>query len=237
MYGYQDSNEVAPGSSGGKFGLNSQVFVTKFEHNPNAGAGGAAQDAIDLTVQVGEREYRKRFFPVSKVYAPKGGGEITDTNSQEYKDGLKKEVALLNGALTDVVRCFVSEEDLKAALTTPIASFKDYAEVLQRLVTSTPNWNTIPVDVFLCYQWTISGDNEITYLELPKNVKHGSFIVKSQGAGFKPVAGGSIKYTNEVGTEHPFKRSEWFATSAFGKQTDLNPTPQAGGAGGTDSGW
>jgi len=84
MYGYQDSSEVASGSGGGKFGLNSGVFITKFEYNPNAGAGGAAGDGIDLTVQVGEKEYRKRFFPVSKVYAPKGGGEITDTNSEEY---------------------------------------------------------------------------------------------------------------------------------------------------------
>ena len=90
MYGYQDSGELAPGKQGGKFGLNTGAFITKFEFNSNAGKDGAAGDAIDLTVQVGEREYRHRFFPITKVFA-KEGGEITDVNSNAYKEALKKE--------------------------------------------------------------------------------------------------------------------------------------------------
>ena len=30
MYGYQDSGDLAPGKQGGKFGLNTGAFVTKF---------------------------------------------------------------------------------------------------------------------------------------------------------------------------------------------------------------
>lgn len=221
MYGYQDSNDLGPGKASGKFGLNTGAFVTKFEYNPNSGTDGAEGDAIDFTVQIGEREYRRRFFPVGKVYA-KGGGEITDTNSEEYKEALSKEVALLNGTLSHIVTCFVSEEDIKQALSAPIASFKDYAQVLERLVKSTPNWDKTPVDVFLHYQWTIKGDNDKTYLELPKNVKHGIFVTKSQGAGFSEVEGDSIKYANEAGTTHPFKRSGWYKDSAFANQTSLN---------------
>ena len=56
MYGYQDSGDLAPGKQGGKFGLNTGAFVTKFEYNANSGKDGAAGDAIDFTVQVGERE-------------------------------------------------------------------------------------------------------------------------------------------------------------------------------------
>ena len=48
MYGYQDSGDLAPGKQGGKFGLNTGAFVTKFEYNANSGKDGAAGDAIDL---------------------------------------------------------------------------------------------------------------------------------------------------------------------------------------------
>ena len=134
MYGYKDSNDVAPGAQGGKFGLNTGAHITKFEYNANAGAGGAAQDALDLTIQVGEREYRKRFFPISKVYAKGDGGEITDTNSEEYKIRFKEEAELFNATVSDIVKVFVGEEDLKAALSTPMSSFADFARVVTRLV-------------------------------------------------------------------------------------------------------
>lgn len=229
MYGYTDSESLAPGKQGGKFGLNSGAHVTKFEYNPNAGAGGAQQDAIDFTVQIDAREYRLRFFPVSKVYA-KEGGEITDTTSDEYKEALKKETAQLSATLSDIVKCFVDEATLKTALATPIASFKNYAEILQRLVQSTPSWHMVPVDVFLQYQWKPSGDNDKTYLELPKNVKHGLFITKSLGQDYKEVrTNTSLSYVNDLGDKHPFKRGEWFLGSAYANPVDLS-SGNSGGA-------
>ena len=221
MYGYQDSGDLAPGKQGGKFGLNTGAFVTKFEFNANAGKDGAAGDAIDLTVQVGEREYRHRFFPITKVFA-KEGGEITDVSSEEYKEAFKKEVDQFNAVISDVVKCFVSQEDLKTALATPIPTFKDFANIVTRLVQSTPNWQKKPVDVFLQYQWAPTGDNDKTYLELPKNVKHGAFIVASQGEGFKEEkTSTSLKYVREDGEVHPFKRGEWFLESPFASQINL----------------
>lgn len=230
MYGYQNSEDLAPGKQGGKFGLNTGKVV-KFEYNPNAGAGGAAQDAIDLTVQVGEKEFRHRFFPVTKAYS-KEGGEITDTNSAEYKEAIEKETNQLNAVLTDVVKIFVDDATLRAALATPISSFKNYAEILQRLVQSAPNWQETPVDVFLQYQWKPSGDNNRTFLELPKNVKHGIFITKSLGEGFKEVkTSTSLTYVNEAGVKHPFKRGEWYLASNYANPVILEetPTPNMGG--------
>ena len=221
MYGYQDSGELVPGKQGGKFGLNTGAFITKFEFNSNAGKDGAAGDAIDLTVQVGEREYRHRFFPITKVFA-KEGGEITDVNSNAYKEALKKELDQFNAVIADIVACFIPREDLKAALATPIPTFKDYANIVTRLVQSTPNWQKKPVDVFLQYQWAPTGDNDKTYLELPKNVKQGSFLIASQGEGFKEEkTATSLKYVKEDGTVHPFKRGEWFLESAFANQVNL----------------
>ena len=221
MYGYQDSGDLAPGKQGGKFGLNTGAFVTKFEFNPNAGKDNAAAEAIDFTVQVGEREYRHRFFPITKVFA-KEGGEITDVSSEAYKEAFKKELDQFNAVIGDIVACFVSREDLKTALAIPIPSFKDFANIVTRLVQATPNWQKKPVDVFLQYQWSPSGDNDKTYLELPKNVKHGSFIVASEGVGFKEIkTPTSLKYVKEDGTEHTFKRGEWFLESAFANQVNL----------------
>jgi hypothetical protein len=239
MYGYQDSGDLTPGKQGGKFGLNTGAFVTKFEFNPNAGKDGAVGDAIDLTVQVGEREYRHRFFPITKVFA-KEGGEITDVSSDAYKEALKKELDQFNAVIADVVACFIPREDLKAALATPIPTFKDYANIVTRLVQATPNWQKKPVDVFLQYQWSPSGDNDKTYLELPKNVKHGSFIVASEGVGFKEVkTPTSLKYVKEDGTEHTFKRGEWFLESAFANQINLTggTTMNSANTAGTSASW
>lgn len=221
-YGYQDSSELTPGKQGGRFGLNTGANIIKFEYNPNAGADGAAQDGIDLTVQVGEREYRLRFFPITKAWA-KGGGEITNTNSAEYKESIDEQVSQLNGTLSDIVKCFVDNETLKQALATPINSFKNYAEILQRLVQGTPNWQKQPVDVFLQYQWKPSGNNDKTYLELPKNVKQGTFICKSLGEGFKEDRTAThLRYVTAEGLAHTFKRGEWFLNSAYANQTDLS---------------
>jgi len=221
-YGYQNSTELTPGKQGGKFGLNTGANITKFEYNPNAGADGAAQDGLDFTVQIEEKEYRHRFFPITKAWA-KGGGEITDTNSTEYKTSISEQASQLNGILSDIVKCFIDKEILKQALSVPIKSFKIYAEILQGLVQSTPDWKKIPVDVFLQYQWKISGDNNKTFLELPKNVKQGIFICKSLGKDYKENRTTThLKYINAEGLIHPFKRGEWFLNSAYANQIDIS---------------
>lgn len=241
MYGYQNSDDVTPGAQGGKFGLN-VGYVTKFEYNPNAGADGAQQDAIDLTVQVGEREYRKRFFPVTKVFA-KGGGEITDTTSNDYKEAHEKAVQLLNAELSSIVEAFVEPAQVQQALSVPINTFKDFAQILERLIKSVPNWDKQANDVFLQYQWQPSGENDKTYLQLPGNIKHGTYLVKTLGEGFSEDRTEThLKYVNATsGITHPFKRGEWFVKSAFANQTNLttNTSTEAasmnGGAGA--SGW
>lgn len=237
MYGFE---ETTSNVSGGKFGLNSGVFITKFEYNALGGANGAEQDCIDLTVQVDEKEYRTRFYPVSKVYG-KEGGELTDKNSEDYKEAHKVAIQDLNARLTQVAKCFVSVEDIKAAFATPIANFKDYATILERLVKSVPNWDKVPVDVFLEYQWKPSQGQTRTYLQLPKKIKHGDFICKSKGSGFVENQTGSLKYVNSEGIQHLFKRSEWYMDSpfanAFIESEAGSDVPDLGNTAAGDSGW
>lgn len=226
-YGYQNSEELAPGKQRGKFGLNTGVTITKFEYNPNGGKDGSAQDALDVTVLVQETEYRHRFFPVTKAWL-KGGGENTNVNSSEYKASLAAEHAQLEATLADYVKCFVEEEVLKQALSTPINSFANYARILQGLVQGVPNWNSKPLDVFLRYQWKPTGDNTRTFLTLPSNVKQGIFICPSLGEGYKEDRTSShLRYVNDAGDIHPFKRGEWYLKSAFANPVDLGESPAA----------
>lgn len=234
MYGYKESGDLAPGKQGGKFGLNA-AFVTKFEYNSNAGAGGAVGDAIDFTVQVGEREYRNRLFPVSKVY--KDNNEITDKTSTEYKEAFGKAMELFNAYVSDIVKCFVPAEDLQAALATPIASFEDFAEIVTRLVQSVPNWNKKPVDVFLQYQWAPQGDNDRTFLELPSNVKHGKVITASEGNVTEVKTDSSLTYLKEDGSEHPIKRGTWFLASNFANPINLAQTATINDSANTGATW
>ena len=219
-YGYKDSSEL--GKQGGKFGLNKGAFLTKFEFNPNAGKDGAEQDALETTVQIGDREYRSWYYPINKAFSKKGGGEITDTSSPEYKQSMEEQFTQLSATLSDFVKCFVEEEVLKQALATPIASFRDYAMILQRLVQSTPNWDKRPLDVFLQYQYNVKEGKDRTFLEIPTNVKHGTFICKSvEGTFVENRTSSHLRYITSEGVYHPFKRGEWFVSSPFANLTSF----------------
>lgn len=239
MYGFEDSEKLTPGNQGGKFGLNTGAFLTKFEFNPLAGADGTEGEALDVTVKVGEKEYRHRFFPVGKIYG-KSGGELTDNTTDEYKAEYKKEAALLNATLTDFVKLVVDKETIETAFRTPVSSFKNYAEVLEGLVKSAPNWDKTPIDVFLQYQWKPKGDNTVTFLEMPKNIKHGLFVVKSTGDKWtEQLSETSLGYVNEAGNKHPFKRGSWYLGSDFANRVSLEEDTASSDnpAAGTAAGW
>lgn len=242
MYGYQNSAELENSSennqSGFNFGLNTGATITKFEFNANGGVDNTPQECIEITVKVGEREFRNKFFPITRAWT-KDRQEITDTTSEEYIQGITLQTVAQNAVLTQYAQCFVNDATLQQAFKTPVSSFKDYAQILTRLVQSVPNWNTQPVDVFLQYQFEVKGDNKTTYLEVPKSVKHGVFICKSLGEGFTEVK--TDKSLNYIKRDivHPFKRGAWFITSNFANVVKIqekieNPmsatsTPQAGG--------
>lgn len=235
MYGYENTEDLTGGNGGAsmKFGLNQGAVLTKFEYNPNAGKEGAAQDAIDITVNLKGKEFRQRFFPISKVFREGRDangvqlqGEITDTTSDEYKEAIGRDKKRLSAILTDYVKCFVSTEQLQGALSVPISGFKDYVQILERLVKSNPEWDKLTLDVFLQYQWQPRGDNEKTYLELPatnaktKAIKQGTFVCKSiEGTFIQDPLSEGIKYTTAEGIAHPFVRNAWFKDSDFAKPT------------------
>lgn len=207
-----DTDDKLQSKGGGVFGLNTGARITKFELNRNAGKDGAPGNAIDVTVTVVDKEFMARFYEITKVYG-RDNNEITDVNSPEYIAGYNKEFTQLSAVMTHILKCFVTEEMIAAATSTPaIVDFASWATALQGLVPA--GFQTQLMDVFLEYQWKIRGEATRTFLQLPKNMKGGYWIVKSQGEGFQKVEGiGVLKYANPAGLEHTFNRSANFMSS------------------------
>ena len=235
-FGYiDDTDEKLKSKSGGVFGLN-QGFLTKFAYNPNAGADGTAANAIDITVQVGDREFRTRIYETTKVY-DKDGNEITDTTSKAYLDAYNADWTQKNAVIIHTLKAFRTDAEVKQAFSVVIADFASFATIAQSLIPD--NFNTKLLDVFLEYQWQINEGQDRTFLQMPKNMKGGYFIIPSQIGTWKESSteDGGLCYKNEAGVEHPFRRDKNYmegnkaVQQIEGKETSRNPVtgPVTGG--------
>lgn len=234
MYGYEESEKLGPGVSGGTFGKNTG-FLTKFEYNANGGKDGVEQDSVDITVQIEEKEYKTRVFPVVKVFKKVGqqNVELTDTTTQEYKDLKELAQKETSAYLVDFVKALVPEETIKESLTN-IPNFKTFVQVLQRLVQSVPNWQKQPIDIWLEYQWKPSGTNTRTFLQLPTKVKHGKVVCKSLGEGWIEEKTETHLVYLKDGEIHPLKRGKWYLESVFSKQQNFKEVTSTMETGGGD---
>ena len=72
MFGAAASNDEKKGLEGGgglgKFGLNQNARITKFEINTMAGKGQTPGLAVDINVTASGKEVRRRIFEPNKVY-------------------------------------------------------------------------------------------------------------------------------------------------------------------------
>lgn len=203
-FGYiDDTDESLKSKASGKFGLN-RGFLAKFELNKNAGQDGAAQDALDITIKIEDREYRQRIYPVSKVY-DSNGNELTDTSSEAYVKAYNETWKQKNAVAIHILKAFRTEDDIKSALA-GATSFESWATILSGLV---PDDATAkPLDVFLEYQWNIAEGQDRTFLQLPGNMKGGYFVCAAQPGNWDAVVDeNGLVYKNESGAEHPFSRN------------------------------
>jgi hypothetical protein len=217
-------------SGGGKFGLN-HGFITKLEYNALAGKDNSAGDAVDITFMVGEKEFRRRIYDVTRVY-DNNGSQIEDENSAEfikgYNENMKQGMAVVVHAVKAVG---VTQEQINAALRTPPTSFAGWAAVITGLAPA--GYETKMVDGFLEYQWTIADDRDRTFLELPKNMKGGRFLAPAMefsGAwneqsswedteeDGKVRSGEGLRYVDRAGAVHLFSRDASYIASPKGTQ-------------------
>lgn len=224
-YGYQD-DEVSQGS-GMKFGLNQgAIRLVKFEWIPNGGKDGAEQEALDIVFQYGERNMNYRKFPITRAYDKNNGGaEVTDPQHPSFKEAQ----AELSAVIVHILGCFVDRDTIKTAFSRPISSFKDYCKICEGLLPK--DFASKDLDVFLQWQWQISGERDKTYLELPKHMKQGKWLVPSTNTDWKEVRTSKLlKYVdaNNEANVHPFQRGEWFLNNNNASQQKTgseNPAP------------
>lgn len=237
-YGYvSDSDESLKSKTGGKFGLNvGNVFLTKFAYNANvAKEGQEPREAIEVTVTIGDREYKEWINPVNKVVSG-DNVEITDKTSKEYIDGFNALMIQQNAVVTHYLKSVgVTEDGLKAALAVAPTSFAGYAT---KICSTLPiGFDKRPIDVFLEYQWNFGkkADGSFhteTYPTLPKNMKGGYFITPAQPGIWKErrTEDGGLVYVNSNEALHPISKDVNFMQSNKGTKQGAQGAIGAGGA-------
>ena len=245
-YGYDNPEEAVAGGRAYSFGLNEKANMIKFEWIPNGGKDGAEQEALEIIFKVGDDEVSYRQFPVTRAYDD-DNNEVTDTAHPAFKEAMKE----FNQKIMSILEVYVDKEDLKGAFK-GVSDFKSFCVACMKLLPK--DYPAKDVDLFFAYQWKIKGEAKRTYLELPKKVKHGLWIVASvepkgkweeqrrENADDNAVA---LRYVDEEGNIHPFSRNGWFMSSNYANQqkedsgsgADTDPNAMSGNGANTGGGW
>lgn len=230
-FGFQsDEDESLKAKDFSTFGLNSGK-ITKFEYSPATTdeTGKEFSENIAIEIDINGSVLKQWWYPVNKVFS-KDGVEIEDTKSPEYIKGFNEQMKHFKSVMTHYLKIKYSEEELAAAFSTPLNSYKDFGEKVTTLMK--PVLDT-PIDIFLQYQWAIKTGSTRTFLELPKNLKDGSFVT----AHMEPVGSwkevrdaDGLHYVDDANNIHRFKRSKSYLESAKAVQQKEGETSFEAGA-------
>lgn len=199
------------------FGLNSNCIVKDISYVQGV------TDSIGVTIDVNGYDIKQRYFEPNKVF-DRSGVEITDTNSELYKQGIVQLKNELSSVINHIMGAIVGIDQWHHIVSKGFASFVDYAKKCEH--TFNHAHKPVNVDVFLQYSRTAKDGKK--YLQLPRTTKSGAFICKATGVNYTPVE--SDKGLSYVNGEklHPFVRNKWFMNSELAKKggaTNVVSTP------------
>lgn len=208
------------------YGINTQVNGKELEFGLNNAIVESVQYVKqEATSDREESEYLEvktslvtdRIRPVTMVYD--GNEKVEDQNHPKFK----KAVEDINKKVTQLLSCFVTEDEMHAALSTPISSFKQFAEIVSELITTSQAFeDKEEITIFGQYKWTKGEDDLIARVEVPKDGKHGLVFSKTYpGKWERDESSTGIKFKNEEGDIHPITRNAWFATSNFADSREV----------------
>lgn len=243
-----DEKLVSAGNGGKVFGLNQGITVESVEYRAENQAG---EKSPSISLELKTAEGGKLFYNIysNVTIYDKDSKPRTDTGSADYQAKYAKEFAQTRAVLTHFCTKAVPEARYKelydkAGIDSVEKLFKFSAEGMKALQAK-----QIPFDAFLQYQRKPKGDNTITFLELPPNLKFGPFLAAdTSGTKWEEVLEeGKLKYKNAAGEYHLFTRDKKFLDSAVAKEqtkegsTDFSAAASAMNAGtastSTDTSW
>ena len=202
-----EDNSLKSKGASVKFGLNTGK-LTKFQYTEESGKEKNAK-AIEIEITIGDKVFMTWINEVTKVFGK--NGELTDTESEEYKKNYTIAVNQARGIITHFLKIFYKEDVLKTRIVANgIKNLVDYMKFASEGVNAGIKAQGDNIDIFLQYQWKISAGQNVTFLEIPKNMKDGGFVCKA----IKPVGNwvevrneNGLSYKDEKGNEHTFTRN------------------------------
>lgn len=214
IYGYANDDVPQQGPSL-SFGLNqNKIFLDTFQWIPNGGKDGAELEVLDIQFRLEGREktisYRK--FPVTRGYK--------EGQPSEAIEDVREAANEQNASIMHILGCFVPKDVIAEAFKVPISSFKEFCKICEGLLPE--NFKSVPLDAFAQYQYTISANNDRTYLEFPRNMKQGKWLVPATTiAWVEEKSPKGLRYVDPANPEniHPFQRGEYFMGTTWANQT------------------
>jgi len=169
----------------------------------------ASWTSFDINIEVAGKVTMGRFFVPTKVYCKDANGPVEIT-TKVHEATHVKDMAQFTGYVTHAIKSVgVKQDQIVKALATPPTNVTDWMEIMLSLVPR--NFKEVPVDVFLEWQNTFSGEATVTFLRLPKNMKTGRWITPARPGTFVEVlTTKSLTYVNENDKEHDISRDASF---------------------------
>lgn len=210
VFGFvDDQNEELRTKSGASmsFGLNEGVKGVSIKLHP---AEGSSSAYVELKLNINGSERNVRYYEPTKAF------EGTT---------IEEQMVHTLAAITHVVRAAgVTKDRMQEAINEKKPkSFVAWNEAVLPLV-HPDNFEKLSLDLFAEYQWSVGKNQTRTFLEIPRNMKGGNFLVPSvahdgewkEEREWKDTDGNSVKglrYVDNNGKVHPFTRNENYMDS------------------------